>query len=166
LVDHLERLPEPQRDALATAFGLRGGEAPDRFLVSLAVLSLFGDAAEERPLLCLVDDAQWLDRTSAQVLAFVARRLGAESVALVFGSRPPGQDDALTGLPELVVEGPRVRRREGIAGVRGGRPGWTIASATASSPRRPATRWRCSSCRAAATPRSSREASDCPTALP
>jgi len=105
LVDRLERLPEPQRDALGTAFGLRAGEAPDRFLVSLAVLSLFGDAAEERPLVCLVDDAQWLDRTSAQVLAFVARRVVAESVALVFGSRPPGQDDALTGLPELAVEG-------------------------------------------------------------
>src|SRR6185312_6799441 len=105
LLDRLERIPAPQRDALATAFGLRAGEAPDRFLVSLAVLSLFGDTAEERPLLCLVDDAQWLDRTSAQVLAFVARRLVAESVALVFGARPPGQDDALTGLPELVVEG-------------------------------------------------------------
>ena len=91
LLDRLERLPAPQRDALATAFGLRAGEAPDRFLVSLAVLSLLGEAAEERPLVCLVDDAQWLDRASAQVLAFVARRLLAESVALVFGSGSPAR---------------------------------------------------------------------------
>ena len=105
LFDRLERLPAPQRDALATAFGLRAGEAPDRFLVSLAVLSLLGEAAEEQPLICLVDDAQWLDRASAQVLAFVARRLHAESVALVFGLRQPSQDDVLNGLPELVVEG-------------------------------------------------------------
>ena len=79
--------PRRKRDALATAFGLRAGDAPDRFLVSLAVLSLLGEAAEEQPLICLVDDAQWLDRASAQVLAFVARRLLAESVALVFGFR-------------------------------------------------------------------------------
>jgi predicted ATPase len=87
LLDRLEALPAPQRDALATSFGLRAGEAPDRFLVSLAVLSLMGTAAEERPLVCLVDDAQWLDRASAQVLGFVARRLVAESVAVVFASR-------------------------------------------------------------------------------
>jgi DNA-binding CsgD family transcriptional regulator len=105
LMDRLGPLPAPQRDALATAFGLQAGEAPDRFLVSLAVLSLLGDAAEEQPLICLVDDAQWLDRASAQVLAFVARRLQAESVALVFGLRQPSQDDVLNGLPELVVEG-------------------------------------------------------------
>jgi DNA-binding CsgD family transcriptional regulator len=105
LFDRLEPLPAPQRDALATAFGLRAGEAPDRFLVSLAVLSLLGEAAGEQPLICLVDDAQWLDRASAQVLAFVARRLQAESVALVFGLRQPSQDDVLNGLPELVVEG-------------------------------------------------------------
>ena len=105
LFDRLEPLPAPQRDALTTAFGLRAGEAPDRFLVSLAVLSLLGEAAEDRPVICVVDDAQWLDRASAQVLAFVARRLLAESVALVFGSRQTGRDNVLSGLPELVVEG-------------------------------------------------------------
>jgi DNA-binding CsgD family transcriptional regulator len=101
LLDLLEALPEPQRDALRTTFGLHFGLTPDRFLVGLAVLSLLSEAAADRQLICLVDDAQWLDRASAQVLAFVARRLGAESVGLVFGSRVPGAD--LTGLPELVV---------------------------------------------------------------
>ncbi len=74
MLDRLERLPGPQGEALWTAFGLRSGSAPDRFLVGLAVLSLLSDAAEEHPLVCLVDDAQWLDRASAQVLGFVARR--------------------------------------------------------------------------------------------
>ena len=105
LLDRLERLPAPQAEALATAFGLRAGDAPDRFLVSLAMLSLLGDAAEDQPVICLVDDAQWLDRVSAQVLAFVARRLLAESVGLVFGFREPCEDNELTGLPELVVGG-------------------------------------------------------------
>jgi predicted ATPase len=86
-LDRLERLPGPQRDALGTAFGLREGDAPDRFLVGLAVLSLLCDVAEDRPLVCLVDDAQWLDVASAQALAFVARRLGAESLGLVFAVR-------------------------------------------------------------------------------
>ena len=105
LLGLLGRLPVPQGDALATAFGLRTGEAPDRFLVSLAVLHLFGEAAEERPLVCLVDDAQWLDRASAQVLGFVARRLVAESVGLIFVSRQPSEDSELKDLRELVVEG-------------------------------------------------------------
>ena len=81
MLDWLDRLPGPQREALGVAFGLRAGSAPDRFLVGLAALSLLADAAEEQPLLCVIDDAQWLDRASAQALGFVARRLLAEQVA-------------------------------------------------------------------------------------
>src|SRR6202023_1925109 len=90
-LDRLERLPGPQRGALGTAFGLRDGDAPDRFLVGLAVLSLLSDIAEKRPLVCIVDDAQWLDAASAQALAFVAPRLGAEAVGLVFAVREAGR---------------------------------------------------------------------------
>jgi DNA-binding CsgD family transcriptional regulator len=104
-LDRLEGLPDPQRDALSTAFGLRAGGVPDRFLVSLAVLSLMSDVAEARPLFCIVDDAQWLDAASAQALAFVARRLGAESVGLVFAVREPSGGRHLEGLPELAVPG-------------------------------------------------------------
>jgi DNA-binding CsgD family transcriptional regulator len=104
-VDRAERLPGPQRDALGTAFGLRDGDAPDRFLVGLAVLSLLSDVAEDRPLVCIVDDAQWLDAASAQALAFVARRLGAESVGLVFAVREPSGERHFEGLPELAVGG-------------------------------------------------------------
>jgi AAA ATPase domain len=103
MLDRLERLPGPQRDAVGVAFGLSAGTAPDRFLVGLAVLSLLSEVGEERPLLCLVDDAQWMDRASAQALAFVARRLLADSVALVVATREPIQE--FTGLPELLVEG-------------------------------------------------------------
>jgi DNA-binding CsgD family transcriptional regulator len=100
-----ERLPAPQRDALAAAFGLSAAPAPDRFVVGLGVLGLLSAAAEERPLLWVVDDAQWLDKTSALTLGFVARRLLAESVALVFAVREPSHVPELTGLPELGVEG-------------------------------------------------------------
>jgi DNA-binding CsgD family transcriptional regulator len=103
MLDRLQRLPGPQREALVTAFGMSPGPAPDRFLVGLAVLSLLSEVAEKHPLVCLVDDEQWLDHASAQVLAFVARRLEAESVGLVFAARVPS--DELAGLPELVVEG-------------------------------------------------------------
>ena len=105
LLGRLDRLPLPQRDAMRTAFGLSAGPPPDRFLVGLAMLGLLSESAAERPLLCLVDDAQWLDQASAQVLAFVARRLRSESVALVFGSRVRTGD--LSGLPALTVEGLR-----------------------------------------------------------
>jgi hypothetical protein len=98
-------LPSPQRDALGVAFGLRSGGAPDRFLVGLAVLGLLSEAAAERPLLGLVDDAQWLDQASAQALAFAARRLDAESVALLFGTRDPAGNGALAGLPDLALAG-------------------------------------------------------------
>ena len=117
----LARLPPPQRDALGTAFGLSSGTQPDRFLVGLAVLSLLSDAAEERPLLCLIDDAQWLDRSSAQVLAFVARRLQAESVVLLFAEREPGELDELAGLPDLPLRGlPDDSARELLASAIGG----------------------------------------------
>jgi DNA-binding CsgD family transcriptional regulator len=104
-LDHLDRLPVPQRDALGTAFGLTSGTPPDRFLVGVAVLNLLADVADERPLLCLVDDAQWLDRISSQTLAFVARRLLAEKVCLVFTMRDQPGDRELAGLPELEVAG-------------------------------------------------------------
>src|SRR4051794_40030030 len=102
ILEFTERLPMPQGDALAVAFGLSAGAPPSPFLVGLAVLGLLSEAAEERPLLCVVDDAQWLDRASALALAFVARRLRAEKVASVFAARDLG--DTLAGLPELRVE--------------------------------------------------------------
>jgi len=105
ILDRLDALPEPQRAAISVAFGLSLGEPPDRFLVALAALSLLSDVADERPLLCLVDDAQWLDSTSAQVLGFVARRLLAESVAIVFAVREPSEEPELVGLPELQLAG-------------------------------------------------------------
>src|SRR5215217_2745518 len=103
LLDRLDRLPTPQRQALEIAYGLSAGGAPDRFLVGLAVLSLLSEAGDERPILCLVDDAQWLDHASALTLAFVARRLLAERVAVVFAAREPGGE--LAHLPELDVRG-------------------------------------------------------------
>ena len=105
LLEHLERLPVPQRDALATIFGLSSGPAPDRFLVGLATLTLLAEVAEAQPLVCLVDDAQWLDQASAQVLGFVGRRLLAERVALVYAARTGIGDDVLAGLPELSIGG-------------------------------------------------------------
>ena len=105
MLDQLGSLPDPQREALGVAFGLTTGAAPDRFLVGLAVLSLLSVVAGRQPLLCVVDDAQWLDRASAQALGFVARRLLAEPVALVFTTREPGEE--YRGLPELAVGGLR-----------------------------------------------------------
>ncbi|MFJ4833704.1 AAA family ATPase [Streptomyces sp. NPDC088747] len=108
LMGNLDRIPGPQRAALSVAFGLSAGSAPDRFLVGLAVLSLLADASEEQPTVCVVDDAQWLDQVSAQTLAFVARRLLAERVALVFVVRTATSAEAgdhFGGLRELVVHG-------------------------------------------------------------
>lgn len=102
-LDRLEHLPAPQQDALGVALGLRAGQTPDRFLVALAALTLLSGSAEERPLLCAVDDAQWLDEASAVTLAFVARRLLADAVAIVFVTREPVS--TLGGLPELVLDG-------------------------------------------------------------
>ncbi len=105
MLDHAGRIPVPQRDALRTAFGLAAGPPPDRFLVGLGVLSLLSEVAGQRPVICLVDDEQWLDQASAQALGFTARRLGADPVGLVFAAREPGAE--LAGLPELEVEGLR-----------------------------------------------------------
>ncbi|MGE2690489.1 helix-turn-helix transcriptional regulator [Mycolicibacterium pulveris] len=106
LADHSDALPAPQHAAVDTAFGRSAGPAPDRFLVGLAVLSLLASAARDQPLVCLIDDAQWLDRVSIQTLAFVARRLLAEPVALIFAARD-GSADESSGLPTLAVGGLR-----------------------------------------------------------
>ncbi|HZX04508.1 helix-turn-helix transcriptional regulator [Kribbella sp.] len=103
-LENVDRLPEPQREALGTAFGLRSGPTPDRFLIGLAVLNLLADAANEQPVLCVVDDAQWLDLMSARILAFVARRLAAESVVLVLAVRD-GIEHEFGGLTELPIHG-------------------------------------------------------------
>ncbi len=107
MLERLDRLPVLQRDALATAFGRHAGDPPDRFLVGLAVLSLLADVAEEVPVVCLVDDAQWLDEVSSQTLGFVARRLLAERVAIVFAVRDPSDRPDFAALPELPVQGLR-----------------------------------------------------------
>jgi DNA-binding CsgD family transcriptional regulator len=105
LLDHLDELPPPQRDALATVFGLSAGPAPDRFLVGLATLTLLAQAAGQQPLACIIDDAQWLDQASAQMVVFVARRLLAERIALVCAVRTGIADGVLAGLPALPIGG-------------------------------------------------------------
>ncbi|HWM74945.1 MAG TPA: AAA family ATPase, partial [Nocardioides sp.] len=105
MLDHLDHLPGPQREALATAFGMHAGQPPDRFMVGLAVLSLLADVAESQPLVCAIDDAQWLDVTSAQTLAFVARRLMAEPVGLVIAVRGVREDKVFDGQPTMQVRG-------------------------------------------------------------
>src|SRR5580704_17755123 len=103
MLEHVVTIPDPQRDALQITFGMTAGPVPDPFMVGLAVLSLLSEVAAEQSLVCIVDDEQWLDRASAQILGFVARRLGEESVGLIFGARVPSPE--LTGMPELVVGG-------------------------------------------------------------
>jgi predicted ATPase len=105
VLDRLDRLPDPQRVALGTAFSLLEGPPPDRFLIGLAVLSLLAEVAKAGPVVCVIDDARWLDRASARLLAFAARRLVAESVLMIFAVREPDAD--LDGLPELLVQGLR-----------------------------------------------------------
>jgi len=105
LLDHLDELPPPQRDALATVFGLSAGPAPDRFLVGLATLTLLAQAAGQQPLACIIDDAQWLDQASAQMVVFVSRRLLAERIALVCAVRTGIADGVLAGLPALPIGG-------------------------------------------------------------
>ena len=143
MLDRLDRLPGPQRDALGVAFGLRSGGAPDRFLVGLAVLGLVSEVAAGRPLLCLVDDAQWLDQASAQALAFVARRLDAETVALLVGTRDPAGEGFLAGLPEQVLRG-LLMRTPRHCWPRSCRDGSMSESGTGSSPSPAATHWPCS----------------------
>jgi hypothetical protein len=105
MLDRLDRLPDPQRTAVETAFGLSRGSPPDRFLVGLATLTLLSAVADERPLLCLVDDTQWIDRPSVQALTFAARRLVAEPVGLLFSARETGEEHGLGGLRDLAVRG-------------------------------------------------------------
>ena len=104
-LEHLDRLPTPQLEAIGTAFGVRAGGVPDRFHVGLAVLTLLSEASATQPMVCVVDDAQWLDDASLQTLAFVARRLVADSIALVFAIREPLDAHPLAGLTELAVGG-------------------------------------------------------------
>jgi hypothetical protein len=136
MLEHLERLPVPQREALAIVFGRSAGPVPDRFLVAIATLTLLADVAEQQPLACIVDDAHWLDQASVQIIGFVGRRLLAERIALVCAVRTGIGDDVLVGLPELFVGG----------------LGERDARATGSSPRAAAIPSRCSSCHV--TPRS------------
>ena len=159
MLDRLERVPARQRDALETAFGLGPGAVPDRFLVGLAVMSLLSEVTQERPLLCVVDDAQWLDQASAQTLAFVARRMLAEPVVLLFAAREPS--DPLAGLPELALAGlADADARELLSAVLP--VVWTGGSPTRSSLRRGETPWRCWSSHGGSAPGSWRAASGCP----
>ncbi|MGY4650721.1 helix-turn-helix transcriptional regulator [Mycobacterium sp. URHB0021] len=104
MLHDLEKLPSPQREALGVAFGLREGKTPDQFLLAIAVLSLLAESSAKHPLLCVIDDVQWLDRASVQALSFVARRILADPIAMVFAVREPNDERELTGLPELMVE--------------------------------------------------------------
>ena len=145
MLDHLEGLPVPQQEALRIAFGISAGPPPDRFVVGSAALSLLSEVAGERPLLCVIDDEQWLDHASAQALGFVARRLAVEPVGLVFAARVPGAE--LAGLPELAVEGlaegdARALLDAALTGPLDARVRDRIVAETR------AIRWRCSNCRA------------------
>jgi DNA-binding CsgD family transcriptional regulator len=127
IADRLEHVPCPQREALETAFGLSTTPAPDRFLLGLAVRSLLADVAKGRRLLCIIDDAQWLDAASMQALAFAARRLSWESMAIVFAIREPSDNPDLIGLAQLPVTGlPQKHARTLLATVIPGRLGGRV----------------------------------------
>lgn len=113
MLDRLEQLPVPQREALRTAFGISAGPAPDRFLVALAVLGLLSEVAGDRPLVCVIDDQQWLDRASAQALGFAARRLAAGPLR-AGGRRPERVDDHWAGLGQHCIRGPQARRSRAL----------------------------------------------------
>jgi len=144
VLNRAEHLPVPQREALRTAFGLSAGPPADRFLIGLAMLSLLSEVAGEEPLICLIDDEQWLDHASAQALGLVARRLAADPVGLVFAARESGPE--LAGLPSSKL-GDCPRTTRGRCWTRRW-PGRSMrGSGTRSWPRRRATRWRCWNCR-------------------
>ena len=148
MLAHLDALPEPQPAAVRVAFGVSSGDAPDRFLVGLATLGLLAQVAEERLLLGLVEDAEWLDGASGQVLGFVGRRLRAESVAMVFAVREPTGEHPLLGLPELSLAGLNEEdARALLATVVPGRLDAAVRGRIVV--KRTATRWRCWSCRGA-----------------
>ena len=152
VLDHVDRLPQPQRDALLTVFGRQVGPAPNPFLVGLATLTLLAEVAEQQPLLCVIDDAQWLDTASAQVVQFVGRRLLAERIALVCAARPQADGEVLAGMSAFQVAGlgPSDARALLLDKLQGR---LDAESATRSSPRVMATRLPCSSCRAPGTSR-------------
>lgn len=161
MLPRLDALPDPQQNALRVAFGLSSGNALDHFLAALAALTLLAEVAEERPLLCLVDDADWLDGTTLQVLGFIARRLLAESVALVFTVREPSDERELADLPELSLGG--LQDDDARALLAAVIPdALDDRAATGWSPKRVATRWRLWSCRGVGAPGSWLAASCCP----
>ena len=148
MLDRVDALPAPQRDALNVSLGLTAGVVPDRLLVGLAVLGLLAAVAEDRPLLCLVEDAQWLDAASSQILGLVARRVRAESVAIVFAVRdgPTGPPTTSTACPTCSLQGLADQDARALLDSVGDRAGSTAGYVTASSPRPAETRSPCWSC--------------------
>ena len=142
MLSGLAALPEPQQRALRVAFGLTAGPTPDRFVLGLAVLSLLAENAAARPLVCLVDDAQWLDEASSQVLGFVGRRLLAEPVGLLFAVREAADERLFPGLPTLTVEA--LTGEDARALLTAAVPGYLDKRVCdQSSPRPGETRWGC-----------------------